>query len=111
MKQTCIIVISTTLVLSLESSNRNFAKPAFFLLSQLTKFLGKKTKSHTLEFINADPKVPFLGRDLLGRNSSSLVCLRQFVLKCYVCHYAAVRQCLCCHQGLGHEVPPRLGWQ
>lgn len=112
MKQMCtIIIISTTLALSLESSNRNFAKPeGFFYCCRRQRFL-EKPNPHTEEFINTDPKVPFQGDDLLGRNSSPLVCLRQLVLKRCVCPYAAVRQHLCCYWGLGHEMPPRLGWQ
>lgn len=50
----------------------------FFFIVAADKVSWKQ--NHTPELINADLKVPFQGDDLPGRNSSSLVYLRQLVL-------------------------------
>lgn len=80
----------------------------FFFIVVADKASWKQTR--TPELINADPKVPFQGDDLLGRNSSYFVCLRQLVL------FWSTMCTLCCcegdsRQGLGHELPPAVGWQ
>lgn len=72
-----ILLSAKNLCCHLNSQSETLPNQHFFIVAA-DKVSWKQ--NHTPELINADLKVPFQGDDLLGRNSSSLFCLRQLVL-------------------------------
>lgn len=79
------------LLCHLNSQSETLPNQQFFFIVSAQKVPWKQ--NHAPELINADLKVPFQEAGLLGRNSSSLVWMRQLALL-----WSTVRQHLC-HPG------------